>query len=76
MNRQEEKCYVCRYCNTSCKSSFMLREHISYGHRSLVDFERSNIYKNLLTRIKKTEEINENLLARIKNIEETKNYQE
>ncbi len=70
MNKEEEeKKYICPYCNKEVISGYMLREHISYGHKGIMDFERSNIYKSILRRLKSLEDTNENLLIRIKNLE-------
>ena len=69
--------YTCYYCNKECSSNFILKEHISYGHRNLIEFENSNINKKLISRIKMLEEyiklqanINDNLLKRIKELED------
>jgi len=69
MSEDEEK-YICYYCNKESSSGFMLRQHISYAHKGLIEFESSNIYKSLLKRLKTLEETNEILLKKIKNLEE------
>lgn len=69
MSEEEEK-YICYYCNKNFTSGFMLREHISYSHKILIEIESSNIYKSLLRRIKILEETNQILLKKIKNLEE------
>jgi len=47
--------YICGYCNKEFSSNYILREHISYGHKNLIEFETSNINKKLLERINKLE---------------------
>jgi hypothetical protein len=53
-NKQEE--FECYYCYKTFSSLFMRREHISYGHKGLIEFQSSKIYHNLLKRIQKLEE--------------------
>jgi len=69
--------YICYYCNKEYSSNLILKEHISYGHKNLIEFEKSNINKKLVSRIKMLEEyinlqdnINDNLLKRIKELED------
>ena len=50
MNNEEE--FECFYCYKKCNSSFMRNQHISYGHKSLIEFQTSKIYRNLLKELK------------------------
>ncbi len=49
-NKTEE--LECFYCYKGFRSEFMRREHISYGHKGLIEFQSSKIYHNLLKEIK------------------------
>jgi hypothetical protein len=51
--REEVECY---YCYKTFSSSFMRNQHISYGHKGLMEIQSSKLYYNLLERIKKLEE--------------------
>ena len=52
MNTSDNKeSFECFYCSKKFRSNFMRNEHISYGHKGLIDFESSKIYKNLLKEI-------------------------
>ena len=42
-NEEKETKYICYYCNKELSSGYILKEHISYSHKGLIDFERSNI---------------------------------
>lgn len=53
-NKKEE--FECYYCFKTFSSEFMRREHISYGHKELIKFQTSKIYRDLLKRINKLEE--------------------
>jgi len=47
--------FKCNYCNKDFSSLFMVKEHISYSHKSLMDVYRSNFYRDVYSRIKKLE---------------------
>jgi hypothetical protein len=49
-NKMEE--LECFYCYKGFRSEFLRREHISYGHRGLIEFQSSKIYHNLLKEMK------------------------
>lgn len=49
-NKKEE--FECVYCYKNFTSEFLRREHISYGHRGLIEFQSSKIYYNLLKEMK------------------------
>ncbi len=56
MSENKESCeYECLYCYKKFTSQFMRKEHISYSHNSLRDFESSKIYRKLLEKINKLE---------------------
>jgi hypothetical protein len=50
-NKESFECFECFYCYKKFTSNFMRNEHISYGHKGLIEFESSKIYKNLLKEI-------------------------
>ena len=47
-NKEEFECF---YCYKKCTSEFLRREHISYGHKGLIEFQSSKLYHNLLKTI-------------------------
>lgn len=49
-NKKEE--LECFYCYKNFTSEFLRREHISYGHRGLIEFQSSKIYRSLLKELK------------------------
>ena len=53
-NKQEE--FECYYCYKKFKSQFMRKEHISYGHKGIMELQSLKIFKNLFEKIKKLEE--------------------
>ncbi len=54
----------CYYCNKKFSSNFLLREHISYGHKIIMDVISTKPYKELLNRVS-------NLENEIKNLNES-----
>lgn len=63
------KCYYCDYCDKEFNTNLNLKEHVSYGHKNLIEFYNSKIYKKLLDRINSLERINNELINRIREIE-------
>ena len=49
-NKKDE--IECYYCYKTFSSTFMRKEHISYGHKGLIEFQSSKIYNSLLKEIK------------------------
>jgi len=54
-NKKEE--FECMYCYKNFTSEFLRREHISYGHRGLIEFQSSKIYHNLLKEMREMKEM-------------------
>lgn len=68
-NKEELECF---YCYKKCTSEFLRREHISYGHKGLIEFQSSKIYHNLLKEIKEMKMEIEKLKWEIEEIKENK----
>lgn len=71
MDNKEED-FECFYCYKKCKSEFMRREHISYGHKGLMEFQSSKIYHSLLKELKEMKIEIEKLKWEIEEMKETK----
>jgi hypothetical protein len=69
-NKQEE--LECFYCYKKFTSEFMRREHISYGHRGLIEFHSSKIYYSLLKGMKEMRTELEKLKCEIEEIKRNK----